>query len=490
MLGLAVALLHLVVLAGLALAGLHRLWLLVLLRRSPPQPAPPPDPAEWPRVTVQLPLYDEATVAARAVDAVAALDYPRDRLEVQVLDDSTDETPEVVAARVAHHRAAGLAIEHVRRGDRAGYKAGALAYGLERATGELVAVFDADFVAPASFLRRTVPHFADPSLGLVQARWEHLNRRESLLTRVQALALDAHFRVEQAARSRAGRFFNFNGTAGVFRRAAIESCGGWQSDTLTEDLDLSLRAQLCGWRFLYLDDVAVPGELPEEVGAWRSQQERWTRGSGQTARKLLGAVWRTPGVSLAARVEATCQLLLNASYVLALLLALLMVPLVALGTPSERWLLLAQGGLLGLAAGTVTAFYVASQRGARARLAALALVPLLFARGVGLSLTNGLAYLSGLLSRADVPFVRTPKRGDGARRYAVTPALARAAAEVALGAYGVAGVALALTSDRLLALPFLGLATLGFLLMGLGSLTFSFARKPSREAAPAGSAGP
>lgn len=472
-LALAVAVAYLVALAGLAAAGLHRLHLLLLLARSPAPPAPPAPAAaaDWPRVTVQVPLFNEAAVAARAVDAAAALDYPRDRLEVQVLDDSTDETAALVAARVAQHRAAGVSIEHVRREGRPGFKAGALAHGLERARGELVAVFDADFVPDPAFLRRTVPHFADPSLGLVQARWEHLNRRANLLTRVQALALDAHFRIEQAARCRSGRFFNFNGTAGVFRRAAIEAAGGWQSDTLTEDLDLSLRAQLCGWRFRYLDDVTVPAELPDDVGAWRTQQERWTRGSAQTARKLLGDVWRTPGVSLAARVEATCQLLLNATYVLALGLAVLMVPLVSLGQPAARPLLALHLLLLAVATGAVAAFYVASQRGARARLEAVALLPALFAYGLGLSLSNGLAYLAGLLGPRDVTFVRTPKRGgDAARRYRAVVAWGRAAAEVALGAYAVAGAAVAVQADRPGALPFLALASVGFLLMGLGSL--------------------
>ncbi|MCO5167696.1 MAG: glycosyltransferase [Planctomycetes bacterium] len=473
---LSVTLASLVALGGLALGGLHRLALLVVLRRSPPPPPPPASPVEWPVVTVQLPLFNEAAVAARAVDAAAALDYPRDRLEVQVLDDSTDETTALVAARIAHHRAAGLAIEHVRRDGRAGYKAGALAHGLARARGELVAVFDADFVPAPDFLRRTAPRFADPDLGLVQARWEHLNRRANLLTRVQALALDAHFRVEQAARCRGGRFFNFNGTAGVFRREAIEASGGWQSDTLTEDLDLSLRAQLRGWRFLYLDDVAVPGELPEDVGALRTQQERWTRGSAQTARKLLGAVWRAPGVPLAARVEATCQLLLNASYVLALALALLMVPAVALGRPEDHALALAHLGLLVAAAAPVAAFHVASQRGARARLEALALVPLLFAVGLGLSLSNALAYLAGLLRRSDVPFVRTPKRGGAAaRRYRAASAWRRATLELALALWAAVGVVAALHTQRLAALPFLALAAAGFLVAGAGTL----ARRPA-----------
>ncbi|MGE0706906.1 MAG: glycosyltransferase family 2 protein [Planctomycetota bacterium] len=485
--GEAISLAYVLVLAALTVLGLHRLHLVWLAWCSPREVEPPP-PAAWPRVTVQLPLYDEATVAARLIDAVAALDYPRELLEVQVLDDSDDETRELVAERVAWHRGLGLSIEHVLRADRRGFKAGALAHGLERAEGELIAIFDADFVPAPDFLRRTIPHLcADRSLGLVQACWAHENREQGLLTRLQALALDAHFRVEQAARSRSGRFFNFNGTAGVWRRAAIEDAGGWAADTITEDLDLSLRSQLCGWRFRFVEAVEVPAELPRDLHALRAQQARWTRGSGQTARKLLAHVWRTPGVALAARVEATFQLLLNAAYPLLLLLALLSVPLVARGSA----LLELQWALFALATLSVTLFYVAGQRprGARGALEALALTPALFACGLGLSLSNGLAFLRGL-GGGPTAFERTPKQGARAGRYRARPHLACGAAELLLGLYALGGGAWGLAAGRTLALPFLTLVALGFLATALSTFAPARAARGSLPAPlPTGVAG-
>ncbi|MBL4848199.1 MAG: glycosyltransferase [Planctomycetes bacterium] len=454
------------VLAALTVLGLHRLHLVLLVlwhRRSAELPE---DPRAWPTVTIQLPLYNEATVVARLIDAVAAIDYPAERLEIQVLDDSCDETREIVDERVRWHRGLGVPIEVVRRPERTGFKAGALAYGLERCEGDLIAIFDADFVPNPDFLRRTVPHFEDPQLGLVQGCWGHLNRDANLLTRVQALALDAHFRIEQAARSRTGRFFNFNGTAGIWRREAIDGAGGWAADTITEDLDLSLRAQLIGWRFQFQEDVVAPAELPEDLAAFRAQQRRWTRGSGQTARKLLGHVWRTPGVLFRARVEATFQLLLNLAYPLLLLLVLATVPLVALGSP----LLTLQWVLFGLATLSVTLFYVVSQRhrGWSGLAEGLALTPVLFAYGIGLSLSNGLAYVQGLFG-GEAAFVRTPKRGAIgaiARRYSVRPELPFALAELGLAAYAFGGLGYGLFLGHPTAAPFLALIGLGFLAVG------------------------
>lgn len=459
---------YLLVLAGLAAFGLHRLHLVLLLAWHRPEPGVADELSDEqlgsprpPTVLVQLPLYNEASVAARLIDAVAKLDYPQDRLEIQVLDDSTDETRGVVAERVAWHRALGTPIEHVRRSDRVGFKAGALAYGLARSTSEFVAIFDADFVPRADFLRRMIPEFTDASVGLVQAGWGHLNRGKNLLTRLQALALDAHFTVEQTARSRSGRFFNFNGTAGVFRRITIETAGGWASDTITEDLDLSLRAQMCGWRFRFVEDVVVPAELPEGLAAFRTQQKRWARGSGQTARKLLHEIWRAPEVPLRARVEATFQLLLNAAYPLLLLLALLTVPLVASGSVAS--LIAAQWALFAMATGSVSLFYVVSQRkrGGVGMWEALWQTPLLFGLGLGLSLSNGLAYLAGVFG-GEVPFERTPKDGGQRGRYVSTPAQRLAWAELCLGLYSLSGVGLGIWLDRPLAIPFLILLALGF----------------------------
>ncbi|MEZ0229522.1 MAG: glycosyltransferase family 2 protein, partial [Planctomycetota bacterium] len=362
----------------------------------------------------------------------------------------------------------------VRRASREGFKAGALAHGLASVEGELVAILDADFVPAPDFLARAVPHFEDPRVGLVQARWEHTNRSASLLTRVQALLLDAHFLVEQAARSRSGRPFKFNGTGGVWRRAAIDDAGGWSADTLTEDLDLSVRAQLRGWRFVFLDDVVAAGELPEDLAAFRSQQRRWVKGSAETARKLLGAVWRTPGVPLGARIETTVQLLLNASYPLALVLALLTVPLVGLGVPrSAHTIGTLHAALFFLATANVGAFLVASQlrRGVRGVVEALLLLPFVFALGLGLSLSNARAFLSGLLGRAS-PFVRTPKRGTLARLpYAAAAPLGEALVELLVALYLGWGGALAITSHRPLALPFQAVLILGFLAVGMKTLT-------------------
>jgi cellulose synthase/poly-beta-1,6-N-acetylglucosamine synthase-like glycosyltransferase len=282
------------VLLLLAMYGLHRSHLVLTclryrkrLREMSQDPAPLPD-AELPQVTIQLPLYNEATVATRLLEHVARIDYPRERLEIQVLDDSTDETRSLLRTEVERLRDLGLDVVYLHRVDRVGYKAGALDAGLKVAKGDLIAIFDADFLPQPDFLRRIVPLFvADAKVGMVQARWGHLNRDHSLLTRTQALMLDGHHLVENRARSAAGWLFNFSGTGGMWRRQAIDTSGGWQHDTLTEDLDLSYRAQLAGWRFLYRENVVSPAELPEDVSAFRAQQFRWAKGTVQTARKLL-----------------------------------------------------------------------------------------------------------------------------------------------------------------------------------------------------------
>ncbi len=414
------------VLGTLALYGLHRLVLVVAYYRTRHRaPAPPPPPDEWPVVTVQLPLYNELYVAERLIDAVCALDYPRDRLEVQVLDDSTDETRAIVAARVEHHRRRGVAVEHLHRRDRQGFKAGALAAGLGAARGSLIAVFDADFVPRPDFLRRTVPHFGDPGVGMVQARWEHLNRGYSLLTRIQAILLDGHFIIEHAARNRAGRFFNFNGTAGVWRRRAIEQAGGWRQDTLTEDLDLSYRAQLAGWRFLYLSDVVAPAELPVDVNAFKRQQFRWAKGSMQTARKLLGTVWRAP-LPWRVKLEATVHLTNNACYLLMMALSVLVFPAMLLRHGDLVLLLLLDLPLFLAATVSVLVFYTASQieRGGD-WWRELRRLPALMGVGIGLSVNNARAVVAGL-TRQGGEFERTPKyriehRRDGwlGKRYRV-----------------------------------------------------------------------
>lgn len=287
--------------------GLNFLYLsLIAWRVNGPDPLPP-TLSSFPFVTVQLPIYNELYVAERLIDASARLEWPADRLEIQVLDDSTDETIDIVRKCVDRWRANNINIQHIRRHERSGFKAGALANGMRLARGEFLAYFDADFIPMREFLIKTIPHFADSQLAFVQTRWGHTNRNYSILTFLQSLAIDAHFVVEQFARSRAGYWFNFNGTAGVWRRRALESAGGWQADTLTEDLDLSYRSFLKGWRGLYLRDVVTPAELPVTFGAYRRQQHRWAKGSLECATKLLPQVW-SANISVPHKIEATLHL--------------------------------------------------------------------------------------------------------------------------------------------------------------------------------------
>ncbi len=468
--------LYYLVLGTLAVYGVHRLALLALYYRADRRRPAPPEPAEWPLVTVQLPLYNELYVAGRLIDAVCDLDYPRARLEIQVLDDSTDETSEVVAERVERHRRRGFRIHHLHRRDRRGYKAGALAAGMERASGELLAVFDADFVPQPGFLKQTVPHFQDPAIGMVQARWGHINRDYSLLTRIQAILLDGHFVIEHAARNLAGRFFNFNGTAGIWRRQAIVDAGGWQHDTLTEDLDLSYRAQLAGWRFRFLPEVEVPAELPVEINAFKSQQYRWAKGSLQTARKLLGRILRAP---LPARVklEAFVHLTNNLSYLLMVALSLLIFPAMLLRRGSDLPLVLMVD--LPLFAGatlSVLAFYVASQVEAGRRWhGELKYLPALMGLGIGLAINNSRAVVAGLMRRGGV-FERTPKyRIEGAaggwrgKRYRV-PRNLWTVVEGVLAVYFLGCLAVGWRLGMWLSLPFLYLFVHGYCYMLLLSM--------------------
>ncbi|SNR32292.1 cellulose synthase family protein [Hymenobacter mucosus] len=387
-----------------------------LARQAYQQPAAPapPAPAAWPRVTVQLPIYNELYVVERIIDACAALRYPTDRLHLQVLDDSTDETVALAAARVAHYRAQGLRIDHVRRPTREGFKAGALRHGLEQTDGEFIAIFDADFVPEPDFLRRTIPHFQDAHTGVVQTRWGHLNEEYSLLTELQAFGLNAHFYVEQVGRTAGGHFINFNGTGGVWRRTCIEDAGGWHADTLTEDLDLSYRAQLRGWRFRYLPRVVAPAELPAAMDAIKSQQFRWTKGAAETARKHLGQMWRS-GQPLSTKVHATFHLLNSSVFGAILLMAVLSVPLVFVRAdlPALRPVFqLASVFLLGFVPLTYY-YYTSWQLATHDRKPTgwfLMRFILFLSVMMGLSLHNARAVWLGL-RRQPSAFVRTPKLG-------------------------------------------------------------------------------
>jgi hypothetical protein len=405
-----------------------------------------------PFVTIQLPVYNERHVIERLIDRVAALDYPGDRLEIQVLDDSNDETVALAAARVAHHRARGLDIKHLRRERRADFKAGALRHGLSLAKGELVAIFDADFLPDADFLRVAVPHFADPAIGMVQTRWGHANQDDSLLTKVQGLMLDTHLTVEQVGRAEQRCFFNFNGTAGVWRAAAIRDAGNWSGDTLTEDLDLSYRAQLRGWRFHYIDDSAATGDLPDNVRAFRTQQYRWIKGGAQCARTLLPRILAAP-LGWKVKIQA-CEHLLETSFYLAFLtLLVLTVPMAALSRVEVETAWVLPIVLFALSMGALVAVYAAPQRFNIKSLGGALRFFLLWTGFIvvssGLVVHNGLAALSGLLGRKS-EFVRTPKRDT--RRSAkwtlgdvyLPKGLGRTfALEAAMWAYLGAGIALA-----------------------------------------------
>jgi glycosyltransferase involved in cell wall biosynthesis len=396
-----------------ALLFLYALYILILCGLSlwgRRRPVPRANPSTWPFVTVQLPIYNEGSVVERLLQAVVALDYPRDRLEIQVLDDSTDETAQLVKQLVVHYQALGYPVELLRRPNRNGYKAGALAYGLRRARGEFIAIFDADFVPPPDFLKRMIPVLlADPTIAAAQARWDHLNASQSWITRAQALMLDAHFMVDQAARSAAGLPVNFNGSAGVWRREAIEAAGGWETDTLTEDLDLSYRAQLAGWRIVFVPDVAVPGEIPPTLPAFKSQQFRWAKGTTQTFRKLIGRIWRSRWPWWK-RVVATLHLGGYFTHLLGVLLLLLSGPLLRHSAERPKWTVILGLGLL-----TVPLMYGLSQQALYPdwprRLWA---IPVLFVIGTGLTLSNTRAIIEALLGLPS-EFQRTPKGERAAR---------------------------------------------------------------------------
>lgn len=399
--------------------GFHRYLMIYLYRRHVKADPPCPKIDNWPTVTVQLPLYNEQHVVARLLDAVCALDYPRDRLEIQVLDDSTDETTQVIRRLLPRYQTRGLNITHIHRQQRIGYKAGALANGLKRAKGEFIAILDADFIPEPDFLKKVIPYFKDPEVGMVQVRWDYLNRSYSLLTRIEAMMLDGHFVVEHTARYHSGRFFNFNGTGGVWRKTAIIDAGGWQHDTLTEDLDLSYRAQLKGWRFIYLKDTVVMSELPVEMAAFKQQQFRWAKGSMQTARKLLGSIFKAP-IGLPRKVEAFYHLTANICYPLMLWVGMLLGPAIwaryRLGLYQFLWLDIP---IFCLATISVSSFYVLSQKenpfGFHRWYHWLWMIPMLMAIGIGISISNTRAVWEGLTG-VQTPFMRTPKYGIDRRR--------------------------------------------------------------------------
>ena len=402
------------ILGVLCIYGLHRLHITRLFKkhgRKAPEPAQKFD--ELPKVTVQLPLFNEVYVVERLIDAIAAFRYPADKLQIQVLDDSTDETVERAKARVAHYRDQGLDIHHIHRTDRTGYKAGALEAGLKTATGEFIAVFDADFMPDPDFLERTIHYFTDERVGMVQTRWEHINRDIDTLTRVQAMMLDAHFVIEHGGRCFAGLFFNFNGTGGIWRAKAIEDAGGWEHDTLTEDLDLSYRAQLKGWRFLFVQNVTCPSELPSRMTAFKTQQHRWAKGSIEVMLKLLPRILQSKA-PFRVKLEAFFHLTGNLAYVLMIINSIFFViPSMMLRYEQPWWrILFLDGPLFLMASLSFVHFYMSAQRAIYNTVKGKKrVIPALMAIGIGLGVNNSRAVLEALFGYK-TEFVRTPKTGE------------------------------------------------------------------------------
>ena len=472
---------YLAVLIGLTGYGLHRCCIIALfLRHRKHSPQPVARFSELPSVTIQLPLYNEACVADRLIQAVGRIDYPQEKLTIQVLDDSTDETTDVVAEAVSKLRQKGITISHIRRGSRSGFKAGALAHGMELGTGELIFILDADFIPAPDVLRRTIDYFTDPKIGLVQMRWDHLNRKQSLLTRLQAMFLDGHLLLEQTARCHSGRFFNFNGTAGIWRRSSIEEAGGWHADTLTEDLDLSYRAQLKGWRFLFLPDLIIPAELPEEMNSFKTQQKRWTKGSIQTCLKILPKVWIAP-VPLIIKMEATAHLTSNFGYLLLVFMCVLTLPHALGPKQGTLYSLLVDLPIFLATTVSIAAFYLVAQRHLNPSgwKKDLLLLPMLLALATGMSINNSLGVLEALF-RQGSEFTRTPKSGCAARSPASATPSARylpvrsllPAIELLFALYFAYCIWNASLHRQWMSIPFLLMFLAGFLYVAWNSMRF------------------
>ncbi|HUU34215.1 MAG TPA: cellulose synthase family protein [Vicinamibacterales bacterium] len=468
------------VLVILAVYGWHRYYMVYLYMRHKhevPVPRGEYDYASLPVVTIQLPLYNEMYVVDRLVDSVCAIDYPREKLEIQILDDSTDETRSIAEAAARRHAAEGVDIKYIHRTDRSGYKAGALEAGMQVARGNFIAIFDADFVPKRDFLQATVHHFTDPKVALVQTRWGHVNEDYSLLTKIQAILLDAHFVLEHGSRNRGGCFFNFNGTAGIWRKAAIIDGGGWQHDTLTEDLDLSYRTQLKGWRFVFLPDHVAPAELPVEMNAFKSQQHRWAKGSIQTFLKLMPQILQSDQ-PVHVKTEAFFHLSANFNYPLMCVLSALMVPSMVIRY-NMGWyeMLLIDVPLFLAATASVANFYMVCQRELYPDTwtERLKYLPILMSVGIGLAVNNTRAVFEAIFHKPS-EFKRTPKYriegGSGewmGKNYRQAVAI-QPIIELSLGLYFTGTLFYALANGIYGSVPFLMLFQVGFLYTGLLSI--------------------
>jgi cellulose synthase/poly-beta-1,6-N-acetylglucosamine synthase-like glycosyltransferase len=497
------------ILLVIAIYGLHRYVLVYLYLKHKNRIYKPRGVfTKLPRITVQLPMYNEDIVAERVIRTTCQIDYPHELLEIQVLDDSTDEAAKAMAQRAAEECAAeGYPVRYIHRANREGYKAGALAAGLKQASGEFIAIFDADFLPPRDILRNVVDYFYDDSIGMVQVRWDHLNRNASLLTRGQAIFLDGHFVIEHTARNRSGRFMHFNGTAGVWRRKTIDDSGGWQHDTLTEDLDLSYRAQLRGWQFVYLPQVCAPAELPPEMIGFKQQAHRWTKGSMQTAIKLLPRILRSKHLPLRVKSEAFFHLTNTIIYPLMVLMTLMMYPaFIYVDGPLKHYALghwLFSTTLFILATCSASTFFIFAQRELFGNLAgwkSVLFLPFLMALGIGISLNNAQAVIGAFISakrRKPSEFIRTPKYGvTGRDRNAWQPSrvfsftrLALPIVEMAFGAYMASFIFISMYySFARGSIPFLFIFAGGYAYVG-GSSLYVIWRMRREEANAAAAAG-
>lgn len=455
--------------------GLHGLVMIYYYHKTQKISSPATAlPDVLPLVTVQLPMYNELYVVERLIKSVCEIEYPKDKLEIQVLDDSTDETIGIATGLVEKYKALGFDIKYIHRIDRSGFKAGALKDGLAVASGEFVAIFDADFVPKSEFLLKTLPHFADQKVGMVQTRWEHLNEDYSFLTKAQALALDGHFVIEQQTRHKAGFFMNFNGTAGVWRKTTIEDAGNWQPDTLAEDLDLSYRAQLRGWRFVFLNDVTSPAELPADINSLKTQQFRWTKGAVEAAKKNIVGVWRSD-LSLKVKLECTVHLTSNIVFPFIMLVALLNVPLVVIkntvGGYDQYFTMMS---VFVLASISTFIFYMYAQRAIhldwRRR---LLLFPVFLSGSMGFAVNNTKAVLEALMGKK-TEFKRTPKYSVEkneewkSKKYVQRKVSGAVLIELALTVYFIFGVGVSIYFEEIAAIPFqlmflTGFGAVGFL---------------------------
>jgi len=479
---LSLIIVYFVLLGFLSIYGGHRYFLAYLfIKNFKGAKSPEKKFDDLPFVTVQLPVFNEMYVVARLIDSVVKLDYPKDKLEIQVLDDSTDETRSIADQKVKFYKEKGFNIEYIHRENREGFKAGALEKGMNKAKGEFIAVFDADFIPDPQFINKTIHYFTDKNIGMVQTRWGHVNKNYSVLTKLQAIFLDGHFVIEHTARNSSERFFNFNGTAGIWRKKTIEEAGGWQHDTLTEDLDLSYRAQMKGWKFIYLPMFEIPAELPVDIIAFKSQQHRWAKGSIQTAKKLLLKIFKSD-LPLKVKIESVFHLAGNINYLIMIPFSLMILPLIIIRTELDwtKWLII-DIPLFLLATTSISAFYLLSQKAINNDWkGTIKYLPLLMGLGIGLSVNNTFAVLEALFNHKS-DFIRTPKFGIektgeewSSKKYRVNRSRLIPIIEFILGIYFSIAVYIGFINRMWLVLPFLVLFQYGYLFISFLSFKTMF----------------